>query len=499
MDPYTWPLVDEFVNREEELARLEEWWASPERMPISMYGRRRVGKSWLLRRFAHGKPAVILASERLAPGTQLSRFAALLEPGLGVRPEIPDLLTLFRVAYRLASEAKALVVIDELPWLLPGTEAEIERALSSIQAVMEEERDSSQLKLVLCGSAIAQMQALMSERGPLHGRLRALEIRPLRYPQAQEFLDTLDPVRRIERFAIAGGMPRYLSELGRGTLENVICTRVLDRDGPLWNEARAVLEQELTQPGVYFSILEQLATGEKQVDRIASGARIENTTVSRYLATLTQLRIVYRKLPAGAAPSSRGGHWELSDPFLRFWFRFVFPFQAELESGLKPKDLWQSSVKPALSDHVAPVFEDLCRDWTRTRYGRTAQRVGSWWGNARNDLRRTGARSTEEIDIVGLSGSGNRVTVIGECRWRNKAMDGAILTEIDDFKLPALRQAGYEIDEDLRVLLFSRGGYNGTLSRAASANGRLRLVGIDEVMDLSAGVTAHSRPAHGLG
>ena len=337
MDPYTWPLVDEFVNREEELARLEEWWASPERMPINMYGRRRVGKSWLLRRFAHGKPAVILASERLAPGTQLSRFAALLEPGLGVRPEIPDLPTLFRVAYRLASEAKALVVIDELPWLLPGTEAEIERALSSIQAVMEEERDSSQLKLVLCGSAISQMQALMSERGPLHGRLRALEIRPLRYPQAQEFLDTLDPVRRIERFAIAGGMPRYLSELGRGALENVICSRVLDRDGPLWNEARAVLEQELTQPGVYFSILEQLATGEKQVERIASGARIENTTVSRYLATLTELRIVHRKLPAGAAPSSRGGHWELSDPFLRFWFRFVFPFQAELESGLRAR------------------------------------------------------------------------------------------------------------------------------------------------------------------
>ncbi len=480
MDTYRWPLVDEFLDREDELARLEEWWESTERMPINMYGRRRVGKSWLLRRFAHGKPAVILASERLAPGTQLSRFAALLEPGLDVRPEIGDLATLFRVAFRLASKAKALVIVDELPWLLPGTDAEIERALSSIQAVMEEERDSSQLKLVLCGSAISQMQALMSERGPLHGRLRALEIRPLRYPQARGFLDTLDPVRRVERFAIAGGMPRYLSELGRGDLEHVICSRVLDRDGPLWNEARAILEQELKQPGVYFSILEQLATGAKEVEKIASGARVENATVSRYLATLAELRIVRRKLPAGATPSSRGGHWELSDPFLRFWFRFVFPFQVELETGLRAEDLWESGVKPALSDHVAPVFEDLCRDWTRASYGVTAQRFGSWWGNARNDLRRTGQRSTEEIDIVGLAG-GARVTVIGECRWRDKAMDGAILEEIDDYKLPALRQAGYEIDENLQLLLFSRSGYNSTLRKAASENDSLRLVSVTKV------------------
>ena len=481
MDTYRWPLVGEFLDREDELARLEEWWASPERMPINLYGRRRVGKSWLLRRFAHGKPAVILACERLAPGTQLSRFAALLEPGVGVRPEIPDLATLFRVAFRLASKAKALVVIDELPWLLPGTEAEIERALSSIQAVVEEERERSQLKLVLCGSAISQMQALMSERGPLHGRLRALELRPLRYRQARVFLDTLDPVRRVERFAITGGMPRYLSELRRGALENVICSRVLDRDGPLWNEARAVLEQELKQPGVYFSILEQLATGEKEVEKIASGARVENAIVSRYLATLAELRIVHRKLPAGAAPSSRGGHWELSDPFLRFWFRFVFPFQAELETGLRAEDLWESAVKPALSDHVAAVFEDLCRDWTRASYGATAQRFGSWWGNARNDLRRTGQRSTEEIDIVGLSSS--RVTVIGECRWRNKAMDATILEEIEEYKLPALLQAGYEINEELQVLLLSRSGYNSTLKRMATASRHIRLVSIAEVAD----------------
>lgn len=479
MEVYRWPLVDEFLDRGDELARLNDWWAGSERMPINLYGRRRIGKSWLLRRFAHGKPAVILACERLAPGTQFGRFAASLEPALGVRPDIPDIATLFRVAFRLAARSKALVVIDEFPWLLPSAEADAERALSSIQAVIEEERERSQLKLVLCGSAIEQMQALMSARGPLHGRLTALELRPLQYAPARVFLDRLDPAGRVERFAVAGGVPRYLSALGRGDVATTVCSQVLDRNGPLWNEGRTILEQELKQPGTYFSILEQLATGEKEVARIADGARIENVAVSRYLATLAELRIVRRKLPVGARASSRGGHWELSDPFLRFWFRFVFPFQAELEAGLKPEDLWRSVVKPALSEHVAPVFEDVCRHWTRANYGDVAQRVGGWWGNARDELRRTGERTSEEIDIVGISG--DRLTVIGECRWRNRSMDGNALREVDEYKLPALRQAGYEIDENLSVVLFSRGGYSRALERAADDQERVRLVAIAEV------------------
>ncbi len=77
---YQWPRVDEFIDRTAELDRLEAWWAGDERMPVNLSGRRRVGKSWLLRRFAHGKPAVLLVAERLAEGAQLTRFAEQLTP-----------------------------------------------------------------------------------------------------------------------------------------------------------------------------------------------------------------------------------------------------------------------------------------------------------------------------------------------------------------------------------------------------------------------------------
>src|SRR5664279_2939488 len=239
---FAWPMVDEFLDRDSELAGLQRWWASAERMPINLYGRRRVGKSWLLRRFAHGKVAVLLVAHRLSAGAQLSGFAARLEPVLGVRPDLPDVPSLIRVLYRAARDRTILAVIDEFPWLLPGTESGDAQVLSQIQAVIEEERDDSRIKLVLCGSQVGQMEALLAERNPLHGRLIPVQLRPLSYPQAALFMPHLAPLERFERFAITGGMPRYLAELGHGPLRDTISDRVLDRDGPLWDEARTVLE-----------------------------------------------------------------------------------------------------------------------------------------------------------------------------------------------------------------------------------------------------------------
>ena len=391
---YAWPRVDEFIDRTAEIDRLEAWWASDERMPMNLYGRRRVGKSWLFRRFAHGKPSVLLVSERLAEGAQLTRFAQQLTPLLGgVAPDLPDVAALFRVLFRLARDSKVLAVIDEFPWLLGTTSKEVNRTLSAIQAVMEEERDHSHLKLVVCGSAVTQMEALQSERNPLHGRLVPLELRSLPYRRASAFLESGDEQDQFIRFAVAGGMPRYLAALSGGDLRGRVCDQLLRPDAPLWNEGRTIVGQELREPAVHFSVLEQLASGEKEVGELADALRAKSGPVSKYLSTLADLRLVRKDLPYGASPTDRGSHWVLEDPFLRFWFRFVFPFQADLEAGLDPGDLFDSEIAPELADHAAPVFEDLCREHVRATMGGTATRVGRWWGNSLNRLRRSGDRT----------------------------------------------------------------------------------------------------------
>jgi len=481
VSPYVWPRIDEFIDRNAEIERLDSWWTSEERMPVNLYGRRRVGKSWLFRRYAHGKPAVLLVAERLAEGAQLTRFAEQLTPLLGgVAPDIPDVPVLFRVLYRLAQDHKVLAVIDEFPWLLGTTSKEVERTLSAIQAVMEEERDRSKLKLVVCGSAVTQMEALQSERSPLHGRLVPLKLRALPFWRGSQFLHDDEIHERFVKFAVAGGMPRYLAALAGGDLRERVCDQLLRPDAPLWNEGRTIVVQELREPAVHFAVLEQLASGEKEVGELAAALRTRSGPVSKYLSVLSDLRLVRKDLPYGASPSDRGSHWVLDDPFLRFWFRFVFPFQADLEAGLAPEALFDSEIAPELADHAAPVFEDLCREHVRANMGSIATRVGRWWGNALNRLRQSGERSTEEIDVVGTARK--RVTLVGEVKWTSKPIGEKILSDLADYKVPALQQAGFKLAGELTTVLFSRSGYSAGLRARAEDDERLVLVGVDEML-----------------
>ncbi len=483
MDEYPlfeWPASDQFLDRRDELAVLEDWWESGGRMPICLYGRRRCGKSWLFRKLADGKPAVVLVGRSTAPGVQLDDFAARLEPVLGARPALTGLADLFRTLFRAARNRPLLAVIDELPYLLPATEPDIQRELTAIAAVMEEERDASQLRLVLCGSLVGQMESLLAERSPLHGRLRPLQLHPVPFADARLFLPGLPPIEQFERFSIAGGMPLYLAALAdRSALAEVVCERMLDRRSALWDEGRTIVEQEMREPKVYFGVLQALASGDKGIGEIATMLHSDAPRVSKYLGALVDMRLVERRLPIGAEPTSRVGHWHLRDPFLRFWFRFVFPYQDDLENGLPAAALYAREIEPVLHDHVGRQFEEFARGWARAHLDVT--RVGSWWGPALHALRRPDAagyaRSSEEIDIVGQARG--RVTVIGEARWRNRAMDLGCLSDIERYKLPALRQTGLKVSATPTIVLLSRGGYDDRLMTAAAGRDDLVLVDVE--------------------
>jgi uncharacterized protein len=301
-------------------------------------------------------------------------------------------------------------------------------------------------------------------------------IRPLPFTHARVFLKGLTPTAAFERFAVAGGMPRYLSLLNNGALREAVCRQILDHNAPLFDEVRTALAQELIQAGQHFSILEQLAPGDKTISEIADPLRQRSSELTPYLDALTELGLVERRLPLGADSSSRLGHWHLTDPFFAFWFSFVFPFQDGLENGLAAGDLFDAEVAPALSRHVSHVFEDWSRAWARENYGSTATTIAPWWGNALDAYRKNGERSSEEIDIVGTARS--KVTLLGEVKWTSKPMAAGVLDSLERFKLPALKQANFSVVAKPTILLISKTGYAPPLVKKAASDPRLVLVDV---------------------
>jgi AAA+ ATPase superfamily predicted ATPase len=479
MDQFSFAALDRFLDRDADLARMEDWWSGRETNALALYGRRRVGKSWLFRRFADGKPAVILVADRRAQVPQLDRFAVALEPLLGVRPSLDSVASLLRALYTLAEREPVLAVIDEFPYLLPASESDRDEVLTSIQAVMEE-RDASHLKLVLCGSYIGQMERLLT--GPLRGRLTGLVVDPLDFAQAAVYFESdASAVEKVERYAVAGGMSLYLDELGRGgSLRQRVCARVLDPRGPLFNDPREILEEELRSPGVYYSLLEELSTGKKSLAELAAALGRRTPDVQGYLRTLRGMQVADRNAPVTAREDERNHRWSLRDGFMRFWFRFVFPYQEDLKTGLAPSVLYREEIEPHLADHVSPVFEVLCRQWV-LRTGR-ATRIGAWWGSALNEHRRSKTRMTEEVDIVGVARA--VVALVGECKWTKGPMSLKVLDDLHAFKVPAMREARVRfVGGGPHTVLFSRSGFTDSLVRAAEQRDDVTLISAEQLVD----------------
>ena len=219
-----------------------------------------------------------------------------------------------------------------------------------------EERDASGLKLVLCGSYIGQMERLLT--GPLRGRLTGLLVEPLGFAQSAVYMEPeASALEMVERYAVAGGMSLYLDELGRGgTLRQRVCARVLDPRGPLFNDPREVLEEELRSPGVYYSLLQELSSGRKSLADLAAAlgrrTRISRAICERCAACSgRQARAGHR--PGGRAQPPLGAQRRLHALLVPF----CVSIQEDLKTGLAPGVLYRKEIEPQLADHVSPTLK----------------------------------------------------------------------------------------------------------------------------------------------
>jgi hypothetical protein len=200
---------------------------------------------------------------------------------------------------------------------------------------------------------------------------------------------------------------------------------------------------------------------------------------SRNVRVLQDLHLIEAKNPMLTELNARQRRYRLRDHLMRFWFRFVFPYQEKLACELTPQDHYDANIAPRLAEHVSPVFEELCRAWVWRAHRGEMDSVGQWGGPARHELRRHGVRATEEIDVV--AADGRRVTPVGECKWTTQKMCRVVLDDLLQYKLPALTQAGVDVSE-ARIVLFSRSGFAPDLLAAARERG-VELVDVERLVD----------------
>ena len=462
-----------FVNRERELQVLEERYASGQAELIILYGRRRVGKTALLRKFCRDKPHIFYTADLASEGEHLAEFSRLMAQATGMEPEVAPIYPSWRAALTaLAALARErmVVVLDEFTYL-----TEVAPALPSLlQAIWDNQLQHTQIMLVLCGSYIGLMERqALTYSAPLYGRRTAqMYLQPFTFYQACAFLRNYSAEDRVRAYAVVGGMPAYLEGWdGTLTVADNIERLILQREAPLYDEPRLLLRQELRDPHNYFSILRALAAGRTRLGEIAQTARIESMPlVSKYLSTLRDLRLVERRVPVteNAARSRRGIH-RIADNYLRFWFRFVQPLQPLLETG-QAANLLEQRILPQLGSFVAQAWEEIGRGFALRpgAYGALPflpERYGAWWDR---DV---------EIDVIAV---GEGMAWVGECKWWDNPVGQNVL---------------YDLERKGQALLRARGGPqcivgHGLFARSFTEDLKSEAGGRDDVHLITPEVTA---------
>lgn len=468
-----------FIGRQAELSKLNAEYTRDGSFVV-IYGRRRVGKTTLIKEFLKKKNAFyFLATEELE-SQSMKRLAGVIarttKNALLQKATFTDWLDLFQVIADYKPEEKKVLVIDEFPYLVKTNSA----FPSILQNAWDEILKDSNVMLILSGSLIGMMKKYaLSYDSPLYGRRTAqIRLAPLSFTDIYA-VQKIPFAQAVEQYSVTGGVPKYLEFFEDGRpLEEQLEDAVLSKSGFLYEEPNFLLKSESLTAVNYFSIIKAIADGNHKLGKIAGALGQETSALTQYLSTLTDLSFVEKKTPITEKnpEKSRKGLYFISDNFIRFWFRYVYPYKGELELDNTQivldeinKDFVEKFVAFAYEDICRNIFADLCRDGTIPF---VPSRIGSYWLNDFD--------GDTEIDVVAVDHQ-NKQMFAGECKFHAKPVDAPVY-----FSLKEKVDNAAEIHKafpgyDVHFGVFSKSGFTQRMLDTAKGNNRLLLIDEDHL------------------
>lgn len=471
-----------FIGRKREMEKLESEYSRDSSFVV-IYGRRRVGKTTLIKEFLKDKTAFYFLATEEIESQSMKRLAGVVarttKNRLLQNATFTDWLDLFQVIADYEPEKKKVFVIDEFPYLVKTNSA----FPSILQTAWDEVLKDKKVMLILSGSLIGMMQKhALSYDSPLYGRRTSqMRLAPLLFTDIYA-VQSLAFTESVEQYAVTGGVPKYLEffEDGRELTEQ-IKDAVLSKNGFLYEEPFFLLKSESMTAVNYFSIIKAIADGNHKIGKIAGVLGIESSKLTPYLSTLSDLGFVEKRTPVTEKnpEKSRKGLYFIADNFIRFWFKYVYPYKGELELD-NMQIVLEEMKKDFETKFVAFAYEDICKDIFANLCKRgvidfVPSRIGAYW---LNDY--TG---DTEIDVMAVDNQNKRIFA-GECKYHRNPVDASVYYALKEKVLDAgeIRKS-YPV-YDVIYGVFSKSGFTQRMLDAARETSNLVLVNEDNVIDV---------------
>lgn len=414
-------MIQQFVNRKEELSILEERFRSRQPEFIVVYGRRRVGKTELAIRFVTGKPGIYFLAGEKSNAENLEEMKGIMADFLKNEEfgmiKFENWVALFK-SFSDRIKEKTVVIIDEFPYLVNENRT-VPSEFQKIWDMYLSKNDK--IMLIIVGSSISMMEELLGSKSPLFGRRTAqLEIKPVSIFHTRSFLPAYSFEDCIRTYGCTDGIPLYLNHFdpGQSVFENMKNV-FFKKEALLYSEADFLLMQEFREPAKYFAILKAISFGYVRQNEIVNYTSIDKSIISKYLQNLEKIRIITKEFPVTEKKEKKkNSRYIFSDNYFRFWFRHVYPNRTLIE---RRDDTAFTSMKKTYDMYLGAVFEKVASEflWETKPFGFNL--LGRWW------------HKDKEIDLAALNNNENKIYFI-ECKWMNlsKGKAGKLLNELKE-------------------------------------------------------------------
>lgn len=445
-----------FVGRGAELQVLDRMWNSDRAELLILYGRRRVGKTALLTNWLKQRRSRVFywVANPDSNAVQLRSFSQALYAFSRPGAAVPETFTYasweqaWEEIARLSEQERVAVFIDEFTYLLSALPA----ITGKLQNFWDHRLKDCNVFLCLSGSHMGMMEReVLSYQAPLYGRASAqMHLKPLPFGITQRYFPRCSPVDRVAIYAIFGGIPAYWEHINQSkSVSHNIKTLLLTPDNLMQAEPRLLLQDFISEPHNYLAVLTAIANGARTPKDIGAYAGLPNVQVPKYLSVLGEAGFVERRISVTADPSSRSGRHHITDPYLRFYFRFLAARQNQIALGIQDQAL--AEITRHMIDFIGShTWEELCREWLLRAGGKGVlpflpDIVGSAWNSA------------AQVDVAGMN-SMEKTLLIGECKWTLNPAGKDVITRLIEDKTQKIVPAY----GNWRVFFlgFSRSGWN---------------------------------------
>ena len=412
-----------FVDRIGETARLRDALSREKSSLVVVYGRRRLGKSTLIKRVLSDRDVYFIAdrSEGQHQRTLLAKVIAQVFSDFD-KLTYPDWESMFRaVNYR--ADKRFTLCLDEFPYLVEQS--------PELPSVLQKIVDEKQLKynLVLCGSSQNMMYGLfLDSTAPLYGRAdEIMRLAPIRLPYIQEALG-LDATAAIEEYSVWGGVPRYweLRE-SRSSLDDAMWHNILSGNGALFEEPIKLFQDDVKDIVKTSTIMYYISTGANRLSEIAGRCDEPATNLSRPLKKLIDLGFLEKDIPFGIdEKNAKKSLYKIADPFMAFYYQFVVPNRSFIELNRRlPID---QALNTHFSEYVSMQWEKMCRDAVTGNLvnGVVYGKAKRWWGSVLNEAKKA---EQVEFDVVAES-IDKKYLLVGECKWTTQENGKQLTAEL---------------------------------------------------------------------